>query len=418
LAHVNAAYKEFACLVRHQRAAWENRSARELQRTPIVRERMSSAAIAGVGETEYTRHPPRALRTERVLADAALRALRDAALEPHDIDGLAVASFTLRPDHAIDLAWKLGLRVRWLMEDTNGGAAGLNMLHHARSAIETGEASAILILGGDVFSAADFADLVNNYNAATRDYLAPLEYGGPNALFAFVTQRHMATHGLTRLDYAQVPLSQRAWAAGNPGAVYRLPLTMDDYLAAPIIADPLCRYDCVPVVAGANALVITSDTRADRPVRIRALRPSYNYDHQENDGLVTGLATVAGSLWEEAGVGPDEIDLACIYDDYPVMVLIQLTDLGFAPNGDVRKLVSERIASRRLPVNTSGGMLSAGQAGNGGALHGLVEATRQLRGEAGERQVDRAQYAVVTGYGMVVYRYCAGVSATVLERGW
>jgi acetyl-CoA acetyltransferase len=114
------------------------------------------AAIPGTGETPYTRHPPPGLRTEAVLLDAAQRALRDAGLEPRAVDGLALASFTLRPDHAIDLAWKLGLQVRWLMEDTNGGASRLNMLHHARRAIETGDASAILILGGDVFSAAEY----------------------------------------------------------------------------------------------------------------------------------------------------------------------------------------------------------------------------------------------------------------------
>jgi acetyl-CoA acetyltransferase len=105
-----------------------------------------------------------------------------------------------------------------------------------------------------------------------------------------------------------------------------------------------------------------------------------------------------------------------VYDDYPAMALIQLADLGYAPGGDVRALIHDRIATRRLAVNTSGGQLSAGQAGAAGGLHGLVEAVRQLRGEAGGRQVPGARRALVAGYGMVCYRYGACAGAAVLER--
>src|SRR5690606_24861060 len=139
-------------------------------------------------------------------------------------------SFTLAPDHAIDLAWRLGLRLRWLMEDTNGGASGLNMLAHAARAIEAGDARHVLILAGDRMGKAEFARLADTYNVVTRDHLAPLPFEGPNTLFAFLTQRHMEVHGLSREDYGSVAVAQRAWAARNPGAVYREPLTLDEYL--------------------------------------------------------------------------------------------------------------------------------------------------------------------------------------------
>ncbi len=374
---------------------------------------MSPAArIVGYGESPYMRHPPPATTTPALLADAAERALHSSNLKPSELDGLAVSSFTLAPDHAIDVAFRLGLHLRWLMEDTTGGASGINMLQHARRAIESGDASAILILAGDHLPRAQFTTLVNNYNSATRDHLAPLEFGGPNSLFAMLSQRHASRHGLDRADYGAVAIAQRQWAAGNPGAAYREPLDLNAYLKGRMVADPLCVYDCVPVVSGADALIVRESGSG---VRIRALELSFNYDDQQGDGLQTGLAGVARALWSRAGVSPREIDAAMVYDDYPVMVLIQLADLGYAPDGDIKRLIHGRIASRKLPVNTSGGQLSAGQAGAAGGLHGIVEAVLQLRGEAGARQVPDARLALVTGYGMVCYRYGACAGAAILE---
>lgn len=376
---------------------------------------MPDAVIAGAGEAPYTRHPPPGTTTEVLLADAALRALRSSGLAPDAIDGLAVASFSLAPDHAVDLAWKLGLRLRWLMDDANGGAAGINMLQHAVRAVEAGDADAVLVLAGDHLDRESFAELVTGYNAATRDYLAPLGFGGPNALFALLTQRHMARHGLSREHYGELVVAQREWARRNPGAVYREQMTLAEYLAAPFVAEPLSRFDCAPVVAGADALVVTAGGD-ERGVAIRALQASYNHDQQEGDGMQTGLAAVAPALWEEAGMGPEDVELALVYDDYPALVLVQLEELGFFAEGDAKRFVAETVPGGRLPLNTSGGQLSAGQAGAAGGLHGLVEAVAQLRGEAGERQVDGARRALATGYGMVLYRHGACANATVLER--
>jgi acetyl-CoA acetyltransferase len=224
----------------------------------------------------------------------------------------------------------------------------------------------------------------------------------------------MELHGLERSDYGAIAVAQRSWAALNPGAAYRDPLTLDEYLDAPLVAPPLGRYDCVPVVSGADALLVSRPRPGAPAVHVRALRASFNHDNQLGDGLATGLASLAAELWDRAGFGPEDVDLACVYDDYPAMVLVQLDELGLVPGGDLRGFL-RRLGRERWPLNPSGGQLSAGQAGAAGGMHGLVEAVRQLTGQAGERQVAGARRAVVTGYGMVVYRYGACAAAAALE---
>jgi acetyl-CoA acetyltransferase len=186
------------------------------------------------------------------------------------------------------------------------------------------------------------------------------------------------------------------------------------------VADPLSRYDCVPVVAGAQAIIVARPDRAPkgRPgVRVRAHRGSYNYDNQEGDGLQTGISTFARELWQEAGVRPDDIDVASIYDDYPTMVLAQANDLGLIPGNDLARFCRVTIGEKRFPVNTWGGMLSAGQpGGHAGGLNGISEAVLQLQHRAGERQVKGARLAVTTGYGMTMYRYGGTAAAAILER--
>ena len=370
---------------------------------------MSEVSIRAAAESPYTRHPPQSLSTHAVLADAARRTLRDAGLEPGDIDGLGVSSFTLRPDRGIDLAVRLGLELGWLMDAGTGGASAVDMLQHAVRAIEAGDARNVLLVAGDVFHDDDFRALVDEYNRATRDHLAPIPFGGPNSLFALLTRRHMEAHGIGREDYGALVVAQRRWASSNPGAAYREPLSIEEYLAAPLVSEPLGRYDCVPVVAGGDAVVVSGEGGAG--VRVRALGVRHNADRHDGDGLATGLATLADGLWEAAGTGPDEIDVVSVYDDYPAVALIQLADLGF---GEPRSVLGA-VADRELPVNTSGGQLSAGQAGAAGGMHGLVEVVEQLRRRAGERQVEGARLGVVTGYGMVAYRYGACAGAVVLE---
>jgi acetyl-CoA acetyltransferase len=374
---------------------------------------IEGVAVAGVGTLPSQRRPAREVTTPALLSDALGLALADAGMRSGEIDGLGVASFSLRPDRAIDFAWHSGLRLRWLMDDV----MAMNLVHHAVRALQAGDASAIAIVGGDNLLGADYGELVDNYNRATRDYLGALPTGGPNPLFALVTQRHMASRGLERADYGRVVVSQRAWAATNPNAAYRQPLSLDEYLGAPQVAYPLCLYDCPPPVAAAEALILTASERSmtgRRRVEIRAIASSFGADIQEGEGLETGLVLVAEGLWAESGIGPRDLDVVELYDDYPVMVLVQLRDLGVIGDGDAEPLLRGPGRSVQA-VNTGGGLLCAGQAGAGGGLQAIVEAARQLRGERGDGQVASARTAVAAGYGMVLYRYAACSVAAVLE---
>lgn len=367
------------------------------------------AYIVGAAQTAYTRHVPPELTIEHLLADVFTRLLKHTGISPREIDGIGVSSFTLQPDHAADLAWRLGVRARWLMEDTNGGAAALNMLQHARRAIEAGDARTIVLLAGDRLDRESFSELVNTYNRATIAHLAPIPIEGPNTLFALLTQQHMTANGLSREDYGRLVIAQRNWASANPEAIYREPLTMEDYLNAPIVAPPLCRYDCAPVVSGADAIIVSAH-RSKAVARIRSIRANYNFDGQEGDGLRTGLSEIAPELWHEAGYGPDSIDAAYVYDDYPAMIVVQLEELGLIPKGESKTFLRQKLP----PINTSGGQLSAGQAGAAGGMHGLVEAVRQLLGTSRGHRIFPKR-VVVTGYGMILYRYGACANAAVLE---
>jgi len=359
-----------------------------------------NAAIIGVGQSAYTRRPEPGQSVLTFMRDATIAALNDAGLDAGDVRGMAVASYSLAPDAAVDLAWKLGLSLTWLSQDTNGGCSAMSMLGNALRAVETGAAEVVLILGGDATGLAGYAKVAANFNTVTQKHLAPLGHGGPNGVYALVASRQIRKYGLEKSDYGHIAIAQREWAAKNPHAVYRAPLTMDEYLAAPLVADPLSRYDCVPVVAGAQAIIVARPDRArkGRPgVRVRAHR---------------------GELWQEAGARPDDIDIASIYDDYPTMVLAQANDLGLIPGNDLARFCRVTIGEKRFPMNTWGGMLSAGQpGGHAGGLNGISEAVLQLQHRAGERQVKGARLALATGYGMTMYRYGGTAAAAILERG-
>ena len=198
-----------------------------------------AAVLAAAAESPYTRRPDPGTTTESLLADAFTRVLAAAGLTCGDVDGLGVASFTLRPDHAIDLAWRLGLRLRWLMEDTNGGAAAVNMLQHAARAVEAGDAETIVLLAGDRLLRESSA----RSSTPTTGRPAITSRRSPGSARTRCSRSpHGVTWPRTGLDargLRAVAVAQRRWAAGNPGAVYREPLTLAEYLAAPVVAEPL-----------------------------------------------------------------------------------------------------------------------------------------------------------------------------------
>src|SRR5262249_20053644 len=339
---------------------------------------LTNAAIIGVGQSAYTRRLQPGQSTHTFIRDAVVAALKDAEIDPREVDGMAVASFSLAPDAAVDLAWKLGLSLRWLVQDTNGGSSAMNMLGHALRAVETGAASVILVTGGDATGLGGYAKVAANFNTVTQLHLALLGHGGPNGVYALVTSRQMKTDGFPKSHYGHLAIAQPPWAADNPHALYRAPMTMEAYLAAPLVADPLSRYDCVPVVAGAQAIVIARPDRCPRgraAVRVRAHRASFNYDNQEGDGLQTGISTFAGELWRGRGGGPGGIGVASVCDGLPTLVAAAPHDSGTVPSSELARFARRDIGERRFPLNTWGGMLSAGQPGGpAGGLNGISEA--------------------------------------------
>lgn len=351
------------------------------------------------------------------MRDATNNALNDANLLLKDIDGLAIASFSITPDSAIDIAWRFGLSINWLLQDTNGGSSAMNMLGHAMRAIQTGAAKNILILAGDATGLAGYAKIANAYNSATRDHLSPLGHGGPNGVYSLVTTRQMKKFNLKKEDYANLLISQRNWASMNPHAVYKNPLSREEYINAPIVAGPLCRYDCVPVIAGSYALILSRNENKNlkKQVRVRAFQQSFNYDNQEGDGTETGIITFKDNLYGSANLAPKDIDVYSIYDDYPAIVLAQLNDLGLIKNSNIKDYL-QNMSNLDTPLNTWGGMLSAGQPGGmAGGLNGIGEVALQLQNRANDRQINTAKYGIVTGYGMTLYRHGGTVSAAILE---
>ena len=378
---------------------------------------MFDPRIIGVGQSIYTRHPNDEQTIQNLMKDAVLDALQDANLKHQEIDGLAIASFSITPDSAIDIAWRFGFSLNWLLQDTNGGSSAMNMLGHASRAIKTGDANNILMLAGDATGLSGYAKIANSYNSATRDHLAPLGHGGPNGVYSLVTTRQMKKYNLKKSDYANLLISQRNWASKNPYAVYKKELTHEEYNNAPLVADPLCRYDCVPVVAGAYAIIISrnENERLERQVRIRAFEQSFNYENQEGDGTATGISTFKDKLFGTAKLAPVDIGVLSIYDDYPAIVLAQLNDLGIIKNEKFRDYL-EGMEQQTQAVNTWGGMLSAGQPGGmAGGLNGIGEVVLQLQNRAGERQLNNVNFGIATGYGMTLYRHGGTVAATILE---
>lgn len=367
--------------------------------------------ILGAAQTAYQRRPDVNVTTESLLAEAVTSAIADAGLNRRDIDGLGVASFTLSPDRVIDLAWKLGLRIRWMIEDP----MGLTMVQHARRAVEAGDASHVVIVGGDRMDSSRFSAMVSQYNATTRDIVVPTGAVGPNVPFSFLTAEYRRVHGVGREAFGRVVIHQRSRAATHRNGLFTEPLTMQDYLSAPDVTSELKLFDCVPLVAGANAVVVGEVGRGrDAKARILGYASLFNGDDQDGTGLSLGLDGIAEGIWEESGRGAADVDVLCLYDDYPVIVLQQLHELGYLSEDGLTSFSHSGYGTSHPVVNPSGGLLCCGQAGAGGTLHGLVDAVEQLRGRSGGGQVEGAQTALVTNYGMVLYRYGACMAGLLI----
>lgn len=377
------------------------------------------AVIIGYGQTEYHKHPQHEVLW--YLADATRRALAHAGINKREVDGLAVSSFMLAPDNTATIAEQLGMTLRWGYLGTFGGAEQVIGVLRAARAIQHEEADVVVVVAADSFDVERHMSMMNVFNTGF-EYLAPYGMGGTNGLFAMLECRHRYEFGTKREQLGKLAVTQRRNAQLNPNALLRSPMTLDDYLNARLICDPIRLYDCVLPCSGGEAVVVTSERKARtlrrRAINILAGAERTNYRPKDLMLLEGGWAEFSPKLFRDAGLTHDDIDMLQLYDDYPIMELIQIEGLGFCGKGEGGQFVEETDISLQgnLPINTGGGQLSCGQCGAGGAAIGLTEAVMQLQGEANARQVHGAKTALVTGFGMVGFVKGLCQSALILTN--
>ena len=366
----------------------------------------------------YVRYSIRAAHWWLARAFAGL--LKAANLQKEQIDGLTVSSFTLAPDTAIGLTQHLGLSPRWLDHIPLGGASGVVALRRAARAVQSGDADIVACIAGDTNHVDSFRLTLANFSQFARDAVYPYGAGGPNASFAFLTAYYMRQHGATREDFGKLCVAQRENALKYEHALFKRPLSMEEYLRARPIAEPLHLFDCVMPCAGAEAFLVLTEDRAKALklpyARLKGTIERHNAFAADPVQMRAGWALDREDLYRQAGVAPKNIDFVQTYDDYPVISLMQLEDLGFCAKGEGPAFVRKNTLTHdgSFPLNTSGGQLSVGQAGAAGGFLGMVEAIRQLTAQGGPRQVKKAKLGLVSGFGMINYDRGLGSGAAIL----
>ncbi|MEZ4334407.1 MAG: thiolase family protein [Myxococcota bacterium] len=371
----------------------------------------SRACIVGIGETKYGRDKGAAHTNLGLQLEASIKAIADAGLTRRDIDGVMPFQNLA---NAEELVANLGCdKVRFAATVAMGGASPTGSLALAADVLAAGRASAILIPAGwAAYSGPrtremvlDPARLPGGHIAA--DYYFPHGYTAPMQWYAVMAQRHMYEFGTKREQLGAVAVAMRKHAQLNPNALMRgKPMTMEDYLASPMLADPYKLLDCCVETDGAAAIVVTTEERArdlGRPiVRVEGAAAAQPHPADEitnrRDLFDTGLGRAAPEAFGRAGVRPTDLDFAMIYDCFTFELIHQVEELGLCKRGEGGAFVEGgRIElGGELPINTHGGLLSEAHVVG---LNHLVEAVKQLRGVCGERQVPNATLGVVTGWG-------------------
>ena len=347
--------------------------------------------------------------------------LRAAHLTPRDLDGLCVSSFTLGSDTAVGLTQHFGLSPRWLDHIPMGGASGVVALRRAARAVQAGDADIIACVAGDTNAPDSFRATIAGFSRFAVDAALPYGAGGPNAAFALLTDAYMRATGATREDFGHIAVSQRDNARGFPHALLRSPLSIDQYLSARMVADPVALFDCVMPCAGAEGVLVMRESTAKNLglvyAHLRGAIERHNAFPDDPIQLRGGWAIDRDELFDMAATTPDKIGLLQTYDDYPVIVMLQLEGLGFCAQGEGPDFVRahDMRITGNFPHNSSGGQLSGGQAGAAGGYLGLTDAVRQLTAAALGPQIPDLQRALVSGFGMINYDrgLCSG--AVILE---
>ena len=361
----------------------------------------NSVAVVGAAETTKMGKIPD-VSVIGLHADAALNAMADAGLTPADIDGVATAGIS-----PVELAHYLGIKPTYADGTSVGGCSFMLHVRHAAAAIAAGHAKTILITHGESgrsrVGAGGFARAPSSLMGQFEMPFGPV---GPPTMFTVPVLRYMKTYGVTEEDLAMVAVIQREWAAKNPRASFKDPITVDDVLNSPMIAWPYRMLMCCLVTDGGGALILTSADRAkdfpNKPVYVLGTGESVEtpmvsqmYDFTSS----TAFKISGAKAFDEAGIKHSDVDHLMIYDAFAHLPLYGLEDLGFVKPGEAKDFIRERNTAigGKLPVNTNGGGLSYMHSGMYG-MYALQESVRQMRGTAAA-QIEGAKISVAHGVG-------------------
>jgi acetyl-CoA acetyltransferase len=368
-------------------------------------------AIAGAGFSEFSRNSGRPVSA--LVAEACLRALRDAGMEAKDIDGIAASVYPgMQGASTFNMVQALGLPdVRWHVEP-NGGPAAVGTLLLAADAVKARSCSAALMYKVMVRPRPQTGGEGGRPTGPMRvggddQFRAPYGQASPISALAMWPRRHMYLYSTTYEHLGWVAINSRRHAARNERAVYRQPFTMEEYLSSRMISDPYRLLDCDPVIDGAIAFVLTGPQRArdcpKPPIWLAGGRFGVGPmpDWEQWPDFANEAATYVGrTLWQDTGFTPQDMDFAELYDGFSFLTIIWLESLGFCGPGEGGPFIeggTRTDLDGELPLNTHGGNLSEGRVH--GAGH-ILEAVEQLRGEAGPRQIKKtARIAVVSNGG-------------------
>lgn len=361
----------------------------------------NSVAIVGAAETTRMGKIPD-MSVIGLHADAALNALKDAGLKPSDIDGVATAGAS-----PVELAHYLGITPTWADGTSVGGCSFMLHVRHAAAAINAGLCTTVLITHGESGrSRVGASGFGRNPSSLMGQFEMPYGVTSPPTMFTIPALRYMKTYGVTEADLAMVAVVQREWAALNPRASFKAPITVDDVLNSPMIAWPFRMLMCCLVTDGGGALILTSAERAKdfptKPVYVLGAGESVETPmvSQMEDFTTSRAFRVSGrKAFDEAGIAHADVDHLMIYDAFAHLPLYGLEDLGFCRPGEAKDFINGRNTAigGRLPLNTNGGGLSYMHSGMYG-MYALQESVRQMRGVA-PAQVEGAKISVCHGVG-------------------
>jgi acetyl-CoA acetyltransferase len=370
------------------------------------------AAIAGIGATEFSKDSGRS--EWRLACESVLAALADAKIGVEEVDGFAL--FTMETNPEIAVARALGIpELKFFSRIPHGGGGACAPVQQAAIAVATGVADVVVVYrafnerSGHRFGQGppSFA-YVHNTDQEYRNWINPYGLLTPASQEAFLARRYMHKYGATSADFGAVSVLSRKYAATNPKAwFYERPITLEDHQSSPMIADPMRLLDCCQESDGGQALVIVSAERArdlpHPPALISAAAQgvgpqqiSMSSYYRDDIDAMPEVELTARQLWRQAGLGPDEIDAAILYDAFTPMMLLQLEEYGFCGRGEAKDFIASGALEidGRLPVNTHGGQL--GEAYIHG-VNGIAEGVRLIRGTSVNQPGKSIDNVLVTG---------------------